>query len=238
MTAPLQDGLWGEPTATPTPTTQRSEINDVELVASVIRAALSRGYVLIGPADRVYLRDAAPAGKAHAVVVEPVPAYEQDTVRQLLDSGHLSTGGIHHVRYGRNDGPTHSVLVPKATRAMVNRWAALRPLTSRPTTSAPAPAPHKLTERKPAGAGSRRGKRPSCGRLLVDVVRPGLGLVTCGGGDFSGSIVRQDGHYLVETEHGQVIGRAASYRAGAHLLARHHGYDPGPVEIEHEKDLA
>ncbi|MCH6171285.1 hypothetical protein [Pseudonocardia alaniniphila] len=166
--------------------------------------------------------------------MEPVPAYEQDTVRQLLDSGHLSTGGIHQVRYGRNDGPTHSVLVPKATRTMVNRWAALRPLTSRPThTSAPAPAPHKPTERKPTerkptGAGSRPGKRPSCGRLLVDVVRPGLGLVTCGGGDFSGSIVRQDGHYLVETEHGQAIGRAASYHAGAQRLARHHGYTPGP----------
>ncbi|MCH6171286.1 hypothetical protein [Pseudonocardia alaniniphila] len=53
MTAPLQDGLWGEPTAAPTPTTRRSEINDVELVASVVRAALARGSVLTGPAEPV-----------------------------------------------------------------------------------------------------------------------------------------------------------------------------------------
>lgn len=74
-------------------------------------------------------------------------------------------------------------------------------------------------------------------RLLVDVVRPGLGLVTAADGSFSGSIVRQDGGYLVETEHGEVIGRASSYRAGAVRLARHHDRKPGPVEIEHEHEV-
>jgi hypothetical protein len=74
-------------------------------------------------------------------------------------------------------------------------------------------------------------------RLLVDVVRPGLGLVTAADGTFSGSIVRQDGAYLVETEHGDVIGRASSYRVGAARLARHHNRRPGPVEIEHEREV-
>lgn len=71
----------------------------------------------------------------------------------------------------------------------------------------------------------------------VDVVRPGHGLVTCGPADFSGAIVRQDGTYLVETEYGDVIGRARSYRAGAERLARHHGYRADPVEIEHEHEV-
>jgi hypothetical protein len=71
----------------------------------------------------------------------------------------------------------------------------------------------------------------------VDVVRPGHGLVTCGTADFSGSIVREDGTYLVETGTGDVIGRARSYRAGAERLARHHGFVADPVEIEHEHEV-
>jgi hypothetical protein len=82
--------------------------------------------------------------------------------------------------------------------------------------------------------------------MYVDVVAPGKGLVTCGDGDFSGSIIRHrsradgDGQrtgdgYLVETEFGDVIAeRVGSYRDGAEWLARHHGYRPGPVVVEHE----
>lgn len=83
--------------------------------------------------------------------------------------------------------------------------------------------------------------------VLVDVVSPGKGLVTCGAGDFSGSIVRDrfaetDEHkrrpYFVETEVGDVIGRSRSYREGAYLLAQHHGFTKPSVtvEIEHERD--
>ncbi len=83
--------------------------------------------------------------------------------------------------------------------------------------------------------------------VLVDVVSPGKGLVTCGDGDFSGSIIRdrfaetaadKRRPYLVETEYGDVIGRARSYREGAYLLAQHHGYEKPSVtvEIEHERD--
>ncbi|MEK6440120.1 hypothetical protein [Pseudonocardia sp. T1-2H] len=67
--------------------------------------------------------------------------------------------------------------------------------------------------------------------LVVDVVRPGLGLVTCGEADFSGSIVRQDGRYLVESEAGDVIARVGSYREGAVKLARHHGVDSTVLDV-------
>lgn len=84
--------------------------------------------------------------------------------------------------------------------------------------------------------------------VLVDVVSPGKGLVTCGAGDFSGCLIR-DGFaetpdekrrpYIVETEYGDVIGRARSYRDGAFLLAAHHGFVEKAsvtVQIEHERD--
>lgn len=80
--------------------------------------------------------------------------------------------------------------------------------------------------------------------VCVDVVSPGKGLVTCGAGDFSGSIVLDrytEGPrrlYIVETEYGDVIGRSRSYRDGAFLLASHHGFVKASVtvEIEHERD--
>lgn len=83
--------------------------------------------------------------------------------------------------------------------------------------------------------------------VLVDVVAPGKGLVTCGAGDFSGSVIRDRFTdtpearrlpYLVETETGDVIGRSRSYRDAAYLLAKHHGFAKPSVtvEIEHERD--
>lgn len=78
--------------------------------------------------------------------------------------------------------------------------------------------------------------------VIVDVVAPGKGLVTCGGsGDFSGSVIRdrESGRgYLVETEYGDVIGRSRSYRDAAYLLAKHHGHDRDSVSVtvEIERD--
>jgi hypothetical protein len=75
----------------------------------------------------------------------------------------------------------------------------------------------------------------------VDVVRPGRGLVTGpssnrpGDEGFGGEIVREGRDYLVEDAYGVVIGRARSYRAGAQRLARHHGADPGHIEITYER---
>lgn len=89
----------------------------------MIRTATEPGYVVIGPAERVHVRE---PGSKHDV--RRVPAYEADTVAQLLDSGHLTIGGTHHVSVGRREGPARSVLVTKAAKSMIKRWGALHPL--------------------------------------------------------------------------------------------------------------
>ena len=135
---PVQTTLLGKPAPIPQPRKpSRPDINDPELVASVIRTAINRGYVLIGPAQRVYLRE--PGQTRKGARVEPVPSYEQDTVHQLLDTRHLTTGGTHIVRAAGREGPATSVLVPKASQAMVSRWAALAPLNGRKRTGSGGP---------------------------------------------------------------------------------------------------
>jgi hypothetical protein len=119
---PAQKALWGRqeplsPPRRPAPTTK-----DRDLIEAVIQRAQDPGYVLIGPAERVFTRDPARKG-----VVEAVPKYEQDAVAQLLASGHLRIGGTHHVTYGDRNGPASAVLVPRATRQLADRWARLRP---------------------------------------------------------------------------------------------------------------
>jgi hypothetical protein len=124
---PAQGGLWGRQEPLPTgQAARRGAVNDLDLIASVIRTADHPGYVVIGVAERVYLRDPSRKG-----VVTAVPRYEADAVAQLLHSGHLKIGGAHVVSDGRREGPARSVLVPAATKAMVARWAALTPLTPR-----------------------------------------------------------------------------------------------------------
>jgi hypothetical protein len=127
---PAQKALFGRQQPIPQPrTANRPQINDLDLLAPVVRAALNRGYVLVGPAQRVYLRDPGQTGRGARV--EPVPTYEQDAVHQLLDARHLTTGGSHIVKAAGREGPATSVLVPKATQAMVTRWANLAPLHGR-----------------------------------------------------------------------------------------------------------
>jgi len=125
-----QGGLWGRqqplPHAGGSTTAKRSEVNDFDLVTSVIRSAEEPGYVVIGVGQRVFLRDGARKG-----FVVSVPRYEADAVAQLLDSGHLRLGGTHVVSDGRHEGPARSVLVTTATRTLLARWAALTPLTGR-----------------------------------------------------------------------------------------------------------
>lgn len=221
MTAtPTQDGLWGPPERT-TPTTSsaaagRGESNDLELFSSIVKAATDPGYVVVGASERVFLRD--PAQPGHVVTV---PRYEADAVGQMLDAGHLKTGGTHHVTYGTTDGPARSLLVPAATRALVNRWAVLRHVST----------PHRppTTPQQPAA-----DMRPVV--VHVDVVSPGKGLVTCGAGDFSGTVIRSGRSYDVETEAGTTIGTARTYKAGAQRLARHHGHPHVEVRVEFERD--
>jgi hypothetical protein len=122
--APTQGGLWG-PQPVPDKEPARPAINDIELIRDVLRTAITRGYVLIGPAQRVFVRldDNAKGG-----LVEPVPGYERDAVHQLLGSRHLRTGGTRIVGYGGQQGPATSILVSKGARAMVTRWDHYRPL--------------------------------------------------------------------------------------------------------------
>ena len=116
--APAQGRLWG-PQLDSRRAPNRAEINDIELIRDVLRTASTRGYVVIGPAQRVFLRldDNDQGGR-----VEPVPGYERDAVHQLLDSRHLRTGGIRIVRYGDRQGLATSVLVSRSARAWLSRW--------------------------------------------------------------------------------------------------------------------
>ena len=124
-----QGGLWGrqEPLPNTGTTSTRAVVNDLDLITSVIRSATDPGYVVVGVAERVYLRDTT---RAKGFVVA-VPRYEADTVAQLLDSGHLRLGGTHVVSDGRREGPARSVLVTTSTRALLARWANLTPLNGR-----------------------------------------------------------------------------------------------------------
>ncbi|MFC5994554.1 hypothetical protein ACFQE5_10065 [Pseudonocardia hispaniensis] len=85
-----------------------------------------------------------------------------------------------------------------------------------------------------APATTKRTPQRTTGTIGVDVVQPGKALVTLGRTGAGGTVLRDDGRYRVENDHGELVGHASSYRAAARLLARYHGYAPGPVEIEHE----
>lgn len=128
-----QEAMFGDTPVNTCPAGQRrtTAINDVDLIAAVIRSADNPGYVLVGPSERVYLRE---PGTKHDV--RRVPTYEADTVAQLVESGHLTIGGNHTVRLDRRDGPARSVLVTKQARSMVGRWASLTPLHGRPRSGA------------------------------------------------------------------------------------------------------
>ena len=114
---------------TPTATGHRAyqATNDIELIQTIVRLAIEPGFVLIGPAERVFCYQP-DRGRA---LVRPVPKYEAAAVAQLLDSRPLRTGGARTVQYGEHSGTATSVLVPKATRDMLTRWEHLRPLPGR-----------------------------------------------------------------------------------------------------------
>ena len=102
--------------------------NNITLIREIIRLAVEPGFVLIGPAERVFTHHPDKRARHRPPVVTPAVRYQADAVAQLLDAGHLTLGGSHTVRYGDRIGPAISVLVPKATRNMVNRWDHLVPL--------------------------------------------------------------------------------------------------------------
>lgn len=154
--APEQQGLWGAAEPVPvTPKAARRAVHDMDLLASVVKSAIDPGYVLIGPAERVYLRDPTRDG-----AVDPVPVYEADAVVQLLSSGHLKVGGAHRVRTAGREGHANAVLVPRDTKLMVRRWDALAPLGGRP--------PRQRTGGSPSpGTTAGRLWCPECGEPAV-----------------------------------------------------------------------
>jgi len=121
--APTQKALWGRQEPLPVAAPRPGGSNDLDLFAAIVKTATDPGYVLIGPADKPFVRE---PGTKHDV--NPVPRYEAEAIAQMLDAGHLRIGGHHHVTDGRREGPAHSVLVPAVTRSMVARWAALHRL--------------------------------------------------------------------------------------------------------------
>lgn len=78
---PAQGGLWGRQETLPATTgaKRRPVINDLDLVTAVIRSAEDPGYVVIGPSERVFLRDptaaSASSSPSHATNPTPSPNY-------------------------------------------------------------------------------------------------------------------------------------------------------------------
>lgn len=221
-----QSALFGDDKPVPTPRSAdpRDASQDPELIATVVKTATDPGYLLVEKSGRVFRIDPATPG----VVTDAAARHEQDAVHQLVDSGHLTIGGTHHIHHRGHEGPARSVLVPKNTRDMVTRWDSLHPIPAQDRRAQPAPSKARRKQ-------GRAEDKPISGRIVVDVVRPGRGLLTCA--EFNGQIIRDQGRYVVETEGGHIVGRTcSSYRTAAQALARHHGYQPGPIEIDRSEE--
>ncbi|GAA2349685.1 hypothetical protein GCM10009854_29220 [Saccharopolyspora halophila] len=114
--------LFGNPVAPLEKREQRRpEVNDMELIEKVLRAASRVGFVLVGVREDVYKR-------LQDDEVERVPEHIDAAVHQLIEAKWLEIGGTHHVRYDRYQGPARSVLIPTRSRRTAYRWAALQPL--------------------------------------------------------------------------------------------------------------
>ena len=110
-------GRFARQTPKPRPA-GRVESNDMDLVQSVIRTAVTDGYALVGPSRHAYRR-------LDAHEIERVPAYESEMVHQLLRRGMFTEGGTHVFTHGGQEGSGRSVLVPKSTKTTAARWANL-----------------------------------------------------------------------------------------------------------------
>ncbi|MDT7723456.1 MAG: hypothetical protein QOI21_32 [Actinomycetota bacterium] len=125
MTADID--LFGNPLDLPA---QRDReplpVNDMTLIEKVLQIAENTGYVLVGPAERVY----------HLFArndIESAPIHEAEAVHQLLDAKWLTKGGTHFYTCYGHSGSGNSVLVPRATKNKARHWRSLHPLTTRKT---------------------------------------------------------------------------------------------------------
>lgn len=118
-----QVDLFGNPVVDlPQQRQHRTESNDVDLMHTVAANAVRCGYVLVGNAQRVYARVTDKAGDE----VQRVPRYEEDAVHQLLRRRWLTAGAQHSVTCGAASLTGAAVLVPKETRARIERWNRLQ----------------------------------------------------------------------------------------------------------------
>ncbi len=118
-----QEALFGDPATPGSAPQQRADraSADPELIATVLRLALTPGYLLLGPAERV-VRPLDGRVGARGVDVQAVPVFEADTVAQLLDSRHLRLGGTRQVTHAERVVAATTVTVPVPGRRLLKRW--------------------------------------------------------------------------------------------------------------------
>jgi hypothetical protein len=104
----------------------RGLTNDMDLIESVISAALEPGYVVIGPAERVWRRVASSDGRTDGRI-ERVPDYEDHAVHQLLDQALFTIGRALSVYGGAYEGRASMVCVSADTARMLRRWRSYLP---------------------------------------------------------------------------------------------------------------
>ncbi|MGQ0576743.1 MAG: hypothetical protein ACT4RN_21460 [Pseudonocardia sp.] len=128
-----QEALFGDPAAPASVPEQRADHGtaDPDLIATVLRLAVSPGYLLLGPAERV-VRPLDGRPGAHGVDVQAVPGFEADTVAQLLDARHLRLGGVRQVTHGGHLVAATTVTVSTAGRRLLDRWTATRTVRKAP----------------------------------------------------------------------------------------------------------
>jgi hypothetical protein len=121
---PGQIGLFGGPGHEPDLPTKpapgavsRIESNNVELMHTIAGNADRAGYLLAGPAERVYARD--PDRNGCGV---RVPRWEEDAVHQLLRRRWLYRGSTYPFSCGAADLTGTSVHTTRDTRTRVARW--------------------------------------------------------------------------------------------------------------------
>jgi len=105
--------MSGNPTTGTTPAGRR-ESNDIELMLTIAGNALRCGYLLAGPGEHVYARNA-----DHPHTAVRVPRWEDDAVHQLLHRRWLTRGGTHRVTCGSVRLTGTAVLVPSTTRTRI-----------------------------------------------------------------------------------------------------------------------
>ena len=125
--------LFGNLVPAPQPSAaDRPPINDMDLVETVLAAAVAPGYRLVGAREKVYR-----CSETRKDAIEPVPSYEDTAVHQLIDARWLEVGGNHRCCYRQFEGHGRSVLVPRRTKEAMARWRAYKRPTNWPANTKP-----------------------------------------------------------------------------------------------------